>query len=247
MKSLNVPALANNIHPAVQIENGKAVTSSLEIARVFDKQHKNVLQSIETLLADMPADHRLNFQQTVITRDNPSGGAPIKSPAYHLTRDGFTLLAMGFTGKRALAFKLAYIDAFNRMEAELQGKAAELPPPPVPTRTLNFTFTVPVNDRSLRWLMHTDRTGREVVTELSPETHVITADQWIQRLMVSPGDLNLTMSQMLSITHACLNAMRTSAGMYASRLNIQPAEPPRVPQRQFSSVGILPLHPQPPH
>jgi len=91
--------------------------------------------------------------------------------------------------------------------------------------------------------MHTDRQGREVVTELSPETHVITADQWIHRLMHSPADLNLTMSQILSITHACLNAMRTSAGMYASSMNIQPAKPPRVPQRQFSSVGQLPLSP----
>jgi len=245
MKSLNVPALANNIHPAVQVENGKAVTSSVEVARVFGKQHKHVLETIQNLLKDLPAGSQPNFRQTEETRPSPLNGAPIKSPAYHLTRDGFTLLAMGFTGKRALAFKLAYIDAFNRMEAELQGKAtqaAELPPP-VPTRTLNFTFTVPVNDRSSRWLMHTDRTGREVVTELSSDTHVMTADQWIQRLMVSPGDLNLTMSQMLSITHACLNAMRTSAGMYASRLNIQPAEPPRVPQRQFSSVGQLPLSP----
>jgi len=237
MKSVNIPALADTIHPAVQVENGKAITSSVEVARVFGKQHKNVLQAIETLLADMPADHRLNFQQTVITRENPSGGAPIKSPAYHLTRDGFTLLAMGFNGKRAMAFKLAYIDAFNRMEAELQGKVAELPPP-VPTKTLNFTFTVPVNDQTSRWLLHTDRQGREVVTELSPETHVITADQWIHRLMHSPADLNLTMSQILGITHACLNAMRTSAGMYASQLNIQPAKPTPAPRGQFASLGM---------
>jgi len=109
-------------------------------------------------------------------------------------------------------------------------------PPPVPTKTL--TFTVPVNDRTSRWLLHTDRQGREVVTELTPETNVITADQWIHRLMVNPGDLNLTLSQILSITHACLNAMRTSAGMYASRLNIQPAKPTSALRGQFSSVGI---------
>jgi len=238
MKSVNIPALANTIHPAVRVENGKAITSRVEVARVFGKQHKNVLQAIETLLTDMPADHWLNFQQTVITRENPSGGAPIKSPAYHLTRDGFTLLAMGFNGKRAMAFKLAYIDAFNHMEAELQGKAAELPPPPVPTRTLNFTFTVPANDRTSRWLLHTDRQGCEVVTELSPETHIITADQWIHRLIHSPADLNLTMAQILSITHACLNAMRTSAGTYASRLNIQPVKYTPAPRGQFTSLGM---------
>jgi phage regulator Rha-like protein len=48
-----------------------------------------------------------------------------KDPAYRLTRDGFTLLAMGFTGKRALQFKLAYIDAFNKMEAELHDHFAD--------------------------------------------------------------------------------------------------------------------------
>jgi len=57
------------------------------------------------------------------------------------------------------------------------------------------------------------------------------------------GDLNLTLSQILSITHACLNAMRTSAGMYASRLNIQPAKPTSAPRGQFSSVGIPPPQP----
>jgi len=111
-------------------------------------------------------------------------------------------------------------------------------PPPIPTKTL--TFTVPVNDRTSRWLLHTDRTGREVVTELPPETHVINPDEWINRLMASPADLNLTMSQILSITHACLHAMRTSVGLYASRLNIQPVKHTSAPRGQFASLGIPP-------
>jgi len=111
-------------------------------------------------------------------------------------------------------------------------------PPPVPTKTL--TFTVPANDRTSRWLLHTDRTGREVVTELPPETHVIHPDQWIHRLMHSPADLNLTLSQMLTITQACLNNMRTSAGTYASRLNIQPVKHTPAPRGQFASLGIPP-------
>jgi len=111
-------------------------------------------------------------------------------------------------------------------------------PPPVPTKTL--TFTVPANDRNSRWLLHTDRTGREVVTELPPETHVINTDQWIHRLMHSPADLNLTLSQMLTITQACLNNMRTSAGTYASRLNIQPVKHTPAPRGQFASLGIPP-------
>jgi len=227
---VNIPALAHSAHPAVQIENGKAITTSLEIARVFDKRHDHVLDAIRTLLSDLPSSALPNFRETTIdveiTGAPNASGAIRKSPAYHLTRDGFTLLAMGFNGKRAMAFKLAYIDAFNRMEAELAGRS--LAPPPMPTKTL--TFTVPANDHTSRWLLHTDRQGREVVTELSPEIHVITADQWIQRLMVSPADLGITLSQMLTITNACLNNMRTSAGMYAKRLNIQPAKPTPVPR-----------------
>jgi len=238
---VNIPALANSAHPSVHIENGKAITSSVEIARVFDKRHDHVLDAIRTLLSDLPPSALPNFRETTIdveiTGAANASGAIRKSPAYHLTRDGFTLLAMGFNGKRALAFKLAYIDAFNRMEAELAGRS--LPPPPVPTKTL--TFTVPVSDRTSRWLLHTDRQGREVVTELSPETHVTTIEQLVHCLMISPADLGITLPQMLTITNTCLNNMRTSAGMYANRLNIQPAKPAPVPRGQFSSMGIPPM------
>lgn len=103
----------------LSVVDGKPTTTSLDIARHFGRRHDNVMDTIRALIAQLPADHLLNFQETVIQRANPSGGEPIDSPAYRITRDGFTLLAMGFTGKKALQFKLAYIDAFNRMEAEL--------------------------------------------------------------------------------------------------------------------------------
>lgn len=106
--------------PVVTLSNNRVVTTSKDVADCFNKHHRDVLRAIENLLADLPEDHQRNFAQTLIERPNPSGGAPIKSPAYEITRDGFTLLAMGFTGKKALQFKLAYIDAFNQMEAKLR-------------------------------------------------------------------------------------------------------------------------------
>lgn len=109
--------------PSIAVINGKPTTLSTDVARHFGKQHNNVLRDIDNLRAQLDADHALNFEQTVETRENPSGGSPIESRAYRLTRDGFTLLAMGFTGKKALAFKLSYIDAFNKMEAALQQAA----------------------------------------------------------------------------------------------------------------------------
>lgn len=58
---------------------------------------------------------RLNFQPTVETRANPSGGAPIPSRVIQMTKDGFVMLVMGFTGKEAMKTKEAYIKAFNAM------------------------------------------------------------------------------------------------------------------------------------
>jgi Rha family phage regulatory protein len=108
------------IENIVSVHDGKAVTDSLKVAAVFGKQHKHVLEAIRNL--QIPDEDRLpNFRPTVITRPNPSGGKDIASNAYTMTRDGFTILAMGFTSKKAMQFKWAYIQAFNRMEARLNG------------------------------------------------------------------------------------------------------------------------------
>jgi len=132
MNPINVPALARRAHPVVEIHNGQPITTSVEVARVFERRHDDVLRAIKNLLTDLSADHARNFAEMVIDVEIGSG-ATRKSPAYHLTRDGFTLLAFGFTGKKAMAFKLAYIDAFNRMEAELSGHAGQLPLLPADT------------------------------------------------------------------------------------------------------------------
>lgn len=106
--------------PVVSIVNGQPTTLSTDISNFFEKPHNDVLKAIRAILSKLPEDRLGNFSQTVVTRTNPSGGAPIQSRAYRLTRDGFTFLAMGFTGEKAQAFKWAYIDAFNRMEEALR-------------------------------------------------------------------------------------------------------------------------------
>lgn len=99
---------------AVFALNGVASTTSLKVAEVFGKQHFNVLKSIESL--EMPDDfNRLNFQAVEYVDQKGE-----KRPMYNMTRDGFVLLVMGFTGKRALEFKIAYIEAFNAMEQKLR-------------------------------------------------------------------------------------------------------------------------------
>ncbi len=98
------------------ISNGQPTASSRDIAEHFGKEHKNVLRDIDTLKKDV-----LNFEQMFFETEIPdSYGRPQR--AYLMNRDGFTLLAMGFTGKEALAWKMKYINAFNAMEQELRSQ-----------------------------------------------------------------------------------------------------------------------------
>lgn len=87
-----------------------ARANSLMVAKMFGKDHKNVLRSIKNL--DCSQDFwRLNFAPSNYTDDRGK-----KQPCVMMTRDGFTFLAMGFTGKKAAQFKEAYIKRFNEME-----------------------------------------------------------------------------------------------------------------------------------
>jgi len=107
------------IAPVLTLTDGKPTCLSTDVAQHFGKRHDHVLRDIENLLPQLSAEHAPNFGEMSITVDI-GNGATRESKAYRLTRDGFTLLAMGFTGKRALGFKLAYIEAFNRMEDALR-------------------------------------------------------------------------------------------------------------------------------
>jgi len=104
--------------PIVSIVNNRTITNSLNIAATFGKQHKNVLRDIESL--DVPEDFgRLNFEPSNYLNEQGKS-----QPMYEITRDGFSILVMGFTGAKAMQFKLAYIDAFNKMEDALREQQA---------------------------------------------------------------------------------------------------------------------------
>lgn len=97
-------------------KNNQPTTSSKVLADTFGKAHKDVIRAINNL--EIPADFReRNFAPSRYHSKNKNGQI---LPAYEITRDGFTLLAMGFTGSKALKFKLQYIQAFNAMEAKLK-------------------------------------------------------------------------------------------------------------------------------
>ena len=106
----------------VECEDGRMFTTSLIVAEIFEKEHKNVLQSIENLECS-DTFRELNFQLYEYFRDLGVGKRGY--PAYRLTRDGFSFLAMGFTGKKAAAWKEKFLEAFNAMEAALRERQAE--------------------------------------------------------------------------------------------------------------------------
>lgn len=96
-------------------KDNQAVTTSLNIAESFDKQHKHVLRDIENLLEE----DRPNFGHMFLEgTELDSYGRPRKT--YFMNRDGFSFLVMGFTGAKAREFKLKYIDAFNQMEEHIK-------------------------------------------------------------------------------------------------------------------------------
>ena len=101
------------IEDMIQTENGIPTTTSLVIAQAFEKEHKDVLRAIYNMECS-PEFNERNFA--------PVGYKDAKGeirPAYRLTRDGFAFLAMGFTGKKAAAWKERFLEAFNTMEAAL--------------------------------------------------------------------------------------------------------------------------------
>lgn len=109
----------------INIENqeGQAVVSSREVAVNFEKEHKNVLRDIRSLieLAKNSQSSKLSHhfvESKFFESKYESSGCFYKE--YLMNRDGFTLLAMGFTGQKALEWKLKYIEAFNRMEEALK-------------------------------------------------------------------------------------------------------------------------------
>jgi len=93
--------------------DGQAVVSTLEVAERFGKEHKNVLASIKNLAAENSAAKSMFYETTFENRGK-------EYPMYLMNRDGFSLLAMGFTGKEALAWKIKYIEAFNKMEEHIR-------------------------------------------------------------------------------------------------------------------------------
>ncbi|EAI7495295.1 hypothetical protein CNS50_08030 [Campylobacter coli] len=106
-------AVINGVDVELEVANDQVTTTSLDIAAVFNKRHDNIIAKIETFPKDSFTD--LNFKASKYI---DSTGRIL--PCYKITRDGFSLLVMGFTGEKAYKWKVEFIKAFNEMEKRLR-------------------------------------------------------------------------------------------------------------------------------
>ncbi|EFQ6907337.1 transcriptional regulator [Escherichia coli] len=179
-----VPAFS---HPDVTIENGRAVTTSIAIAEFFGKQHHHVVQKIESLECSecflTSNFSRVKFEHRGNTYN-----------AYQITKNGFVFLVMGFTGKKAAAFKEAYIAEFDRMEAELRQN-----------NTPSADKMIPGNGRTL--VVHFDEHGNIKFTETVPDGAMVCTLDTFQFYLEKQGWTlvnrnaikNMTVEQLLKI------------------------------------------------
>ncbi|UMT13219.1 Rha family phage regulatory protein [Escherichia coli] len=175
-------------HPDVTIKNGRAVTTSVAIAEFFGKRHERVLDKIRNL------DCSSNFNEHNFVSVTYTDAKGEKRPMYQITKNGFVFLVMGFTGKKAAAFKEAYIAEFDRMEAELHQN-----------NTHPSNRMIPGNGRTL--VIHLDEYGNIKFTETVPDgAMVCTLDTFRFYLekqgwtLVNRSTIkNMTVEQLLSI------------------------------------------------
>lgn len=120
MTHMNMPlsGVESNM-PVVFERGGKVYANSRAVAEFFGKEHKNVLRDIDGLVASQPEWGGLNFE-----RSSYRSAQNKELPCFDMTRSGFSVLAMGFTGDEALTFKIKFDQQFNAMESALKNPLA---------------------------------------------------------------------------------------------------------------------------
>lgn len=106
-------------------KDNQPLTNSLLVAETFGKEHRNVLRDIKNLIEGGVLKNELTpmFEETTYMSEQNKQIYPL----YVMNQDGFTLLAMGFNGKKAMEFKLKYIEAFNAMKKQIEQSKPSVP------------------------------------------------------------------------------------------------------------------------
>lgn len=150
------------------MENNQPVTTSKNVANVFNKSHNHVLRDIEDIINKIGKpnlDSQMFYKTTYENRGK-------QYPMYVMTRDGFTLLVMGYNGKKAIEFKLDYINAFNTMEKKLKKQQNQVATP-------SYQIEDPIK-RAERWIK--EEKERQVLAENNQK---LVKENEVQKLQLS--------------------------------------------------------------
>lgn len=231
--------------PELSIHDGMVTTTSNQISAHFGKQHKAVLRAIRNLSGVVEADfYQRNFVPIQISTDLGMGRTR-KDPAYLITRDGFVFLVMGFIGKEAAAWKVAYLAAFNRMEAELQKPAqdpqriqlaqrlATQAAAQVTQAVFDAVMAADNTDwRHARYLLNLgyDREGQPSVPHAQPiaDDQMIVSFNALPERIASGEILSATDAQLATLATACTQRL-TQRAQHREKQVTQPVYPTKKP------------------
>ena len=211
----------------VIMHDKQVVTTSSKVAEIFEKEHKNVMQSIKNLTAENSAVKKMFVEDSYLNSRNQ------QQPMYYMNRDGFTLLAMGFTGSKAMEFKLKYIDAFNRMEERIKQTY-------VIQKQDSYMITDPVQ-RAKRWIEEQEENqvklamAKRATKDVQDNTPISSKDyQVLSRKIGQKLDRYLSQHQIYNKNQVALlrwdlnNAILKAAGVPARTL---------IKQKHFTAIA----------
>ena len=147
--------------PAVFIKRGEVFANSRDVAEAFCKRPAHVLRDIDALITSPDLEKCSWFHETK-SEVRGGKGATLTVRSFDLTRDGFTLLAMGWTGPKALTFKVGYINQFNTMEATLKAPSLD-------------HDLIRQTDGIIRSLKHDAAVHRRALTDMAQQVSELTA------------------------------------------------------------------------
>lgn len=191
----------------ISSNDGVLVTGSREVALNFEKQHKDVLERVDKLIMQMNSAE--NSAQYFIPDEYRDSSGKVNRQ-YLLTRDGFSLLVMGFTGQKALQWKLKYIKAFNKMEAALKNDRFQIEPVQLQciketNKTLRF-----IQDKNLRESIAKQVLSKLYDVELPLEnistTKLVSCDDTVKQFIASQCELIANERVKISALYECYAA-----------------------------------------
>ena len=257
--SLGSSASVVAARPELSIRDGIVTTTSIQVAQYFGKRHRDVMRAIKNLISELQESDARNFAQTCVdTRIEGAAnmqGATRQDAVYRMTREGFMLLAMGFTGKEALRWKLAYIAAFNRMEAELQKPAqdpqriqlaqrlATQAAAQVTQAVFDAVMAADNTDwRHARYLLNLgyDREGQPSVPHAQPiaDDQMIVSFNALPERIASGEVLSATDAQLATLATACTQRL-TQRAQHREKQVTQPVYPNQKPAESLQPGTLM--------